>query len=653
VRRRPAALLGALLGLAVFAVSAGVVTAADSSTTAWAAEAGAECSPVDYASAIEPSVHYGVADAVLNQSIHVTGTGWKKDAGAGSIIAFKLDDGAVTRDFDLTWPTTSTASDAFRANTTIWGVVAADATGSWSTDLPFPTTANSNSAWAVGQSHKITMLSGSTLTGDVVRTLSATFTVVADASDCPEVEPTAPPSGSSTSTGEHCSPSTPAARATAATAVVQRGAAIRLTGTGWCNAISGGSRIAVKIDTGGVYNRVDDSVHSNRSIWALIDADPRTGDFAVDVRIPDGTSSGADGSKPAFPNGAHAFFLLTGSLKDGDPARSVQVGFVAGEYKPTAIPAPLEFHEDLTKAKRGHVAVTIKGEKLTVKGLPAKTWAYLSAYGVDGSPRTPWGETWFRTDAEGRIVTSLRQVTMPTGRAKFVVQSGEQGEVGALLGWTWVTIKPARPATSAPAPARTPAPVLVAPPPVTTTPVPRASTASVPQAPIRRPAPPAADESGLTQGEVGTVLGAQSGDVVTLTVGGGTAGHWVYLYAYSTPTPLGWAQLDDAAQVRVDVSRLAFGNHKLAVLSADGALLGWAPVTGTSPAMVAATVSPAAAASSSSAAPVAAAAGTDAAGVGAGWWTLGAVLAVVVGGGAGAGLSRRTRQPDAAAGAIR
>lgn len=123
-----------------------------------------------------------VAEEVdAGEKIVVSGTGWKTSDGTkGSIIAFKLDTGTVARTFDLTYPDDSTATDAFKANKTIWGVVQADATGAWTAELPYPTSDTSDSdlsSWTDGSQHTVQVLSGSLLTGDEQRSVPLTFTV--------------------------------------------------------------------------------------------------------------------------------------------------------------------------------------------------------------------------------------------------------------------------------------------------------------------------------------------------------------------------------------------------------------------------------------------------------------------------------------------
>ncbi len=148
--------------------------------------------------------------------------------------------------------------------------------------------------------------------------------------------------------------------------------------------------------------------------------------------------------------------------------------------------------------------------------------------------------------------------------------------------------------------------------------------------PAKAPAAPALDGAALSADKAGKVSATLSGGLAVLGVGTDYAGEWAFVYAYSTPTQLGWQQVAADGTVTVPTTDLAAGEHRFAVVDVDGKLLGWtAAAVVASPA---ATPSPAA-----PAAPVAAEAGT-----GIGVWALsGAVLAV--GGGLVVVLVRRRR----------
>ncbi len=790
---------------AVFTSTAGTATSAEAVLTV-APPAGALVGSSD------PTVTFTVpGQVVVGEAIHLSGTGWTTPAGVPSVIAVKLDDGAVGTTRTVTHPVTG----AVQGNTTIWAMVQAQADGSWSADVPFPTTDGSTltTAWAAGETHSVRLLTSSPLTaGDRTRTETASFTLVAAA---PGAGPADPPAwahetvrvgaatawveqgvaagdgatlrvkgygwtdaaGTTGSTialkvnrgeglqytrsgsgvvqhptaagddtiwallaadasagqanvhpiaadgsfdltldapaglvaGQYLTVSLQSGRflagdvqrtATTAPLVVGGvawvdpgdggeqvtcvptsgsptvtvapdatvGGTLHVTGTGWCHPAEngGGSRIGVKIDEG-AYSRLDTSVHTNRTIWATVDADPRTGTFDVEIPLPDGTTTGAAGSDPAFPEGSHTLRLLTGSLKSGDTVRTLlSAPFVVGEYRPNGLPDPAEATEDLTSATRGGVTLSRTATALTVRVPAAQPgdWVFLTAYAVDGSPRYLWRDTWFRVGADGTVVAPLAGVTLPVGTTKLAVQSGNRGSLGQVLGWASLHVA-APPAPEVPATGGTAAPGTSGgtgsagtgagtggAAPVTVTAATTASTA----APTEVPPPPFGDDTGLTAANAGDVVAAQEGTVVTLTLAGVEPGAWVYLYTYSEPLAVGWVQVDAHRQVRVDLGLLAPGDHKIAVLDADGGLIGWAAAT--VPGEVEAEAAPeadAAAGGSVTAAGADEVVTTDAVPTvaesgglsGADWWFVagGAVLLVVL---VGVGLRLR-RRPGAAA----
>ncbi|WP_283095555.1 beta-propeller fold lactonase family protein [Nocardioides alcanivorans] len=123
---------------------------------------------------------------------------------------------------------------------------------------------------------------------------------------------------------------TPAAEVRVASDAVV-GGKIALEGEGWFTKDgTAGSTLGVKIDDGG-FSRVTDIIEipgrgPDATTWATIDADA-DGTFSVDLQLPDGTTSGANGSDPAFNAGDHTFRFLTGSLATGDTGRSIQLPF--------------------------------------------------------------------------------------------------------------------------------------------------------------------------------------------------------------------------------------------------------------------------------------------------------------------------------------
>lgn len=506
-------------------------------------------------------------DAGDDATIRIAGTGWVDRAGDGaSTVAIKLNHGEgrqYTRSGDDIVAHPSASGDD-----TIWALLAPSdpqdhphvieigSDGTFDVELDAP------AGLVAGQHLTVLFQSGRFDPADVVRSATTGFLTVGGI-----------PYEGGGSGGEQATCVTDAAPAvTIVSPEVPLGGLLHVTGVGWCHPEEnrGGSVIAIKIDEG-AYSRLDTGVHQNQTIWAIVEADAADGTFDVELPLPDGTGSGAQGSSPEFPEGTHTLRLLTGSLKSGDVARTLQSEqFVVGAYQPRGVPDWVEA-TTLTARNAGGVTASVSSSALTVTvpGARAGDWVFLTAYDAAGWPRYPWGDTWFQADSSGRVVAPLTGATLPVGILKLTAQSGNRGEAGALLGWASLTVTPP------PAPLKEQEPQTTARPAVALV----SSPTWLSVAPTTVPAAPFATAAGLTPANAGGVTGARDGTVVTLTLPAAEPGDWVYLYAYSTPVPVGWIQVDDVRQVRVDVAALAAGEHKLAVLDVDGALVGWTGVT--------------------------------------------------------------------------
>ncbi|GAA5030732.1 hypothetical protein ACFQRL_11100 [Microbacterium fluvii] len=135
----------------------------------------------------------GVADAVIvGDSIRLEGSGWTDgtdDSDAdGSWIAVKLGAaGGVEADVLTTEPAAGkfVFPGAGSGTAAIWSGIVADDDGDFSVDIPFPTATNTSpalaTAWAVGTTHHLQLLTGSMKAGgDVPRSVYVTFTVTGD-----------------------------------------------------------------------------------------------------------------------------------------------------------------------------------------------------------------------------------------------------------------------------------------------------------------------------------------------------------------------------------------------------------------------------------------------------------------------------------------
>lgn len=104
------------------------------------------------------------------------------------------------------------------------------------------------------------------------------------------------------------------------------------------------------------------------------------------------------------------------------------------------------------------------------------------------------------------------------------------------------------------------------------------STSEVDVEPSTTPEAPAADDTQLKELENSEIVEVKAVTDNTITARvSGNSGDWVYAYAYSTPTPLGWAQInaDGEASWSLASASLVEGVHTLAVLNEDGTLRGY------------------------------------------------------------------------------
>ena len=209
---------------------------------------------------------------------------------------------------------------------------------------------------------------------------------------------------------------------------------------------------------------------------------------------------------------------------------------------------------------------------------------YIDAYA--GPSSRGYFPEWKQLDGNGQVKLSLAGITLAVGTLNVTVQNGNQGHVGELLGWVPVTIdKPKSqlppivvpkvevPTVTPPLPGA--APILQAPQ-SATAPVTRVAAAQS-TAPATIPEQPVKRGSQLDASNAGQVTGVIEGDVVTLTVADGEPNQWIYAYIYTgvQVRPIGWVQLDANKQMKVDISELSDGNHKIALVGVDGTLVGW------------------------------------------------------------------------------
>ncbi|QGU08306.1 hypothetical protein COCCU_12030 [Corynebacterium occultum] len=360
-------------------------------------------------------------------TLRISGSGWTAESG-GSTVRIKLNYEAngLPQQYTRTGGEINTHPTSGAPDATLWEVFQADQDGDFeiTTDLPELT---------AGQKLIVDLSSG-LVAGDVQRTIiSKPLTVGGVAYR--------------EAAGEdvECVASTPRPAATVAAEPDSSGR-LRITGTGWCNSLSGGALIGIKIDEGSL-SRADDTVHANRTIFAIVQADDATGDWTYDLQLPDGTT-GPSGSVPAFTSGEHTIRLLSGSLQENDPVatlpgRGESFKFVVGDYEPNGFPDPLQYSEDLKNANKNGIKIREKsgGLEVTVPGTKEGDWVYLNAYNPAGTPVLPWQGTWFQVNGEGKFNASLKGINLAAAEYKMVVQSGNQDSRNELLGWAWYEVE--------------------------------------------------------------------------------------------------------------------------------------------------------------------------------------------------------------------
>lgn len=569
------------------------------------------------------------------ETLRIRGQGWtNQESTSGSTIAIKLNSSQTAQ-------YTRAGSDVVvhpsaGGDDTIWALLAPqnpedhqyvfeiDEDGSFDIELPAP------EVLSAGQYLSVLFQSGLFQSGDVTRAMTSEPLVVGGV-----------PFEDETGLEEEvtCVPSADQPTVEIENPTAGFGEDLIVHGRGWCHPEDdrGASVLAIKIDEG-AYSRLDDSLHQNRTIWHIVDdADPATGNWTAHIDLPDGTAATSD---PVLPEGAHTLRLLTGSLKPGDAPRTVlSEEFVIGQYQPLGPPEPPEYDQDLTEDAQGPVSITQSARYIdvTIPGAADGDWIYLMGFAEDGSPRTWWGGTWFQVEGE-RVRASLAETVMPLPEepTKLAVLSGNQGDVGLLLGWKWIqgssvqgppastpsgggayssgtsprseqrsTTGPSQPrnqarSTTDSSPGRQPGTgygenqqygIVQSPlqnlgqPLVQQTSWHQAPGQWVqeqwapeleqqPGAPTADPAPP--NEQDLTDETAGELTVWLEDEELVLQFAEAAPGEWIFLHLFPGAQPLGWIEVDDEHQVRIDVTGMPPGEFRFSVQDRDGELIGWA-----------------------------------------------------------------------------
>ena len=380
-----------------------------------------------------------------------------------------------------------------------------------------------------------------------------------------------------------------------------------LAGSGWCHPTQGGSKIAVKLDEGSYSHRPGETVAPNATIWAIFEADAN-GNFQVEITLPAaGETKG--GTSPAFKTGSHSLRLLTGSLKAGDKGRTLLVKpFTVGDYTPSGVPAPISPSEDLNATNSGSMQASLSATAINVKLPQAKvgSWVYLSTYLPDGSRRIPWQGQWYQVGLD-HGVTLARVADLPGGKVTLVAQN----PTGTVIGWSDLQLPAKIKIVSPTRHSFTQAGTQLATQraatqlnPFTTSfsranttrrsglsarsgytgvslrPAARAlantQTKALKPMPAAMPNAVARDLKALAKSPTQGFKVAAKGKEITVSVPASIeTGQWLFMYLYDPATPVGWVQVDDTHQIKLEISGLSGGNYALAAIDEDGKQLGW------------------------------------------------------------------------------
>lgn len=392
--------------------------------------------------------------------LRITGTGWTNATGNGaSTLALKLNylkdgkpaqysrtDKAVSEYLQSKGkagdPTTWVLliPDASKANPA-QGVYALNADGSFDIEIDAPEQLQNGKT---GDYLSVTAQTGRNADGDTQRQATSNTIPINGVSAAAYKEP---------ENNQVCTPEngdfTPKLRIENPN--VAPGGKLHIIGSGWCNPDDKRvSKIGLKIDDGSISHNAATAVDSNRTVWAVVNPDPKTGNIDQYIEMPTeaNTELPTDPAKrkEALENissGQHTLRLLTGSLRKGDrhgtyggPPKvgGIDTTFVIGEYKPGSDPDPVTASQ-LSDADRHGVSVTRDGKKITVKVPESEpgTWVKVTPY-LGDSAQLVRASKWLQLDSN-RSVSYTMTGELPAADYRMVVQSGNQGESGKVLGW--------------------------------------------------------------------------------------------------------------------------------------------------------------------------------------------------------------------------
>ena len=312
---------------------------------------------------------YAVKDWTTGETLKLRGEGFKtQDGSKGSVLAVKLNKGRISAKEEPKF-------NGVEGNSAgVWAYIQADENGNFTTELPYPTTENSNLTENLKSGDKVSvfLLSGSIVEGDTPRGGEALSATVAEkkadtAETCAPAETTqvaATPSGVTTtypagtklslpdseqpipapSESAKPEPTTPAPSESAESNEVVHeykdgakvyfpktwdGQKLTFRGEGFKTLDGKGSVIAVKLNKGAISPKEEpklEGVEGNSAgIWAYIKAD-ENGNFTATIDRP--TVANSNLTEELKTGDSVAIYLLSGSLAENDNVR----GGVAAEY---------------------------------------------------------------------------------------------------------------------------------------------------------------------------------------------------------------------------------------------------------------------------------------------------------------------------------
>ncbi|MCS4531541.1 hypothetical protein NXS13_03330 [Corynebacterium sp. ES2730-CONJ] len=624
------------VGLSV-GLSMGLIALIAPAQWAYANEESTTATPVSDAEAESEYIDIDVDDAQLSvqrdatsgDKLRIKGSGWTNQAGTGSTITVKLNylkDGVVAQyqrggsdtgnpDPDDVF---SHPKSGVKDRTIFWQFVA-DPDGSFDVTQTLPLNLSP------GQMLTINFASG-LVEGDTSRT------VVTPSLRVEGQQWIAPPSDKPTCQSPVASPE----------AIVSEfpdeNNTLLVEGRGFCNTLpnGGGARVVIKFNFGGIKHFEEFAVHPNLTVWDIVVTNDADGSFSHRVRLPEDTR-GQWGTPTPLSEGEHTLNVLSGSLQSGDISRSIPLTFINGEYSPNGVPDPIDYKADLIPANRAGVSIRPFDTDLIIEipeGQPGD-WVYISTYLPDGSPRIPWKDQWFRL-SDTRSVLLPNNEDIPEGPLKFVVQNGNRGQRGELIGWVDYEFKAISSTTTTTAPTSAYGVIarelgllnnslttlektidtqflapneqdnnedqatqgdtagadeteqeiitrrivrrrsLVAP----TTATNRVQGPSYDSRPISPVDPPVTSIGELNFSNAGNVTGTVEGEQLAIKVPDLWTGQWANLYVYpdlpgQEPIDAGWVQVDQSGTVYLDTSGLPDGDYAISLSDRGGNLVGW------------------------------------------------------------------------------